>query len=228
MAKRSGSQLLDLALRLADKSSADSAYRTLALDWFNLVLDDLASRQISYHWRWLEKTATTPTVSGQHAYDLPADCDTNKILNVYDRTNDITLKYVDYNTFVKYVADPSADAGDATLYTFFAGTLRLYPVPDSAVTIYLDYVARITKLADDAVTIELPEKYEDVLIQGFLKYAYGFDRELGDYTAQVQIYEKKVDDMIRENGMMPGETVQGESHRTRYLTDGKKFPLEDF
>ena len=217
---------------LLDKNVNDTSYRAFMLDCLNLVLKDIANRQTNWHWRWLEKTATAPTVIGQIDYDLPTDVDTNKIFAVYDRTNDRTYTYAPYEKFVKRVADPSNNSGQSVWYTFWASLIKLYPIPASILTFYLDYISLATAWTDAAVSNELPAKYDPVVIDGALVYAYKFDPDMGLWTQQQAIYEASVKRMISDNSVMIDDLPVTTSHRGRLgnqdLTEGNNsvlFPI---
>lgn len=235
MSKLSGSAWLDKILNIADKSSQDTAYRAMALDWLNLIVADIANRQTNFHWKFLEKTATANTVANQHSYDLPSDIDGFKIIAIYDRTNDVTYTYVPYELFVRRVADPSASTGgNVVWWTYFADTIRLFPVPDSVWTFYLDYVKLPSEYTDSSSSqIEIPGKYNKVIMDGVLTYVYKFDPTLGDQVAQTQIYEAGIVRMIQDNEQTIAEATQPISHRVKYAAagevDGKNsilFPLD--
>jgi len=238
MAKTSGQEFLNILCGsstiegLTDRNPEDSRYRATMLGWLNLVLKDIQNRQQGWHWRWLEKTATASTVAGQHSYDLPDDIDTNKMFALYDRTNDNTYTFVPYDRFVRLFPDPSNEQGTPRWWTFWANTIRLYPVPASAFTFYLDYIKNITLLTDDASsTTDVPEKFDEVIIDGALVYAYRFDPSLGDWKSQQQLYEAGIQKMINDNRMMINELAESESHRLkrgRNLIDGRNslyFPM---
>ena len=112
-----GSAFLDLFISLTDKNTSDTAYRAFALNMFNLILKDIQNRQENFHWRFLEKTATASQVADQFFYDLPSDIDTQKVVHLSERTNDITYKFKPYNVFKKYVADPSNEDGTSRIFT---------------------------------------------------------------------------------------------------------------
>ena len=220
MAKRTGAEFLTDLLKLTDKSSNDTGYRSLLLLWCNKILNDIANTQTSHHWRFLEKTGTMQTAIDQHTYDLPSDIDTNKMFALYERTNDISLVFVPYWRFVEIVADPSNDSGQSVWWTFYAGTLRLYPVPSAVLTMYMDYIKNLTELADNGNSTDVPEKYEGVIIDGVMAEAYKFDKELGDFTSQYQLYQQGLRRMVTDNSMMIAETTRSISHRERFNRRG--------
>ena len=218
-----GATFLTLFLKLTDKNSSDTAYRSLALEWFNLVIKDIQNRQDDFHWRFLEKTATTPTVASQFNYELPSDIDILKIVHVYDKTNDRTYTFVPYERFKAAVADETNTTGDQFIFTLWSEELLLYPVPDSIITIFMDYVQLLTALADDSNFTEIPARYDTVVIDGALVWAYKFDPELGDWKAQQAIYQDGIDRMKTENRVIITENVRPESHRGKRFD--RAFPL---
>lgn len=241
ISKLTGSEILDIVvssssiLGLADKSSSDTTYRATALKWLNLVMGDIANRQQTFHWRWLEKTATFDTVVDQMSYDLPSDIDGYKIFDVRQKTDDVKLKYVEQNVFDTFVPDPDTDSGNPTIYTLWADAIKLWPIPSSAITMHMRYLKQITALADDSATTEIPAKFNSVLIDGAMVYVYKFDPDLGKWDTQQQIYEAGIDKMIRDNAITIDDLPRPISHRTRFggrdLTYGNKsllFPLRDF
>ncbi len=219
---------------LADKDVADTKYRATALGYLNLIIQDIQTRQESFRWRFLEKTATMPTVASQLDYDLPTDIDTNKLVAVFDRTQDRTYKFIPYEKFVRLYPDPSNDTGDPSIYTFFANVLKLYPVPSSVFTVFLNYIKVMTDAADDSTDLDIPDRYRKVIIDGILTFVYKFDPELGDELKQTQLYELGIKRMIVENNQMIDERAQSQSHRSRshrHLIHGENsllFPLADF
>lgn len=217
---------------LMDKNSADTKYRATALGWLNLIIKDIAKRQKTWHWRFLEKTATAPTVASQMDYDLPTDIDTNKIFAISDRTQDRTYIYVPYEKFIRAVADPSNSSGNSIWWTFWANVIKLYPVPDSVWTFYLNYVKVMTAASDNATALDIPDKYEPAVINGMLVYGYKFDPDMGDWRTQKIQYDSDVDDMVSENLSMIGSLPETASHRGRLggrdLTEGNNsvlFPI---
>src|SRR3990167_414299 len=217
---------------LLDKSINDTSYRAFMLDCLNLVAEDIQNRQQSWHWRFLEKTATAPTVASQIDYDLPTDVDTNKVFSLSDRTNDITYTFIPYEKFIRAVADPTNYSGNSIWWTFWASMIKLYPIPSSVWTFYLDYISLITAWTDAAASNEIPAKYDPVIIDGVLVYAYKFDPELGNSQIQQVIYEAGVQKMIKDNMNMINELGRSGSHRDRLgrrnLTEGNNsilFPI---
>ena len=203
---------------LADKSPSDTVYRATVLGWLNLVQKDISNRQQNFHWRFLEAQKTFNTVASDFDYALAtiaADMDTTKAVAVYDKTYERTYKYVDYARFRCAISDETNNKGAPSIFSFFALQLLLYPVPDSIVATYIDYVKMITDLTDAATAGDIPSKYDSVVIDGVLVYVYRVDPQLGNWVQQQAIYEAGVQRMAQDNNMIIAELPQTQSHRTR-------------
>ena len=201
---------------LLQSNSQDTKFRATVLGWLNLVLNDIQNRQVSWHWKFLEKTSYFTTVEDQYPYDLPADIDTQKIFAVYDRTDDITYTYIPYEKFIRLIPDPSNDKGGTCFWTHWAKTLRLWPIPDDARTTYMDYVRLITALLDDATACDIPAKYDPIIIDGVLAYGYQFMPEMANYKNKQQDYELGIERMIKDNLQMIAHYAKSESHRGKF------------
>ena len=291
-------------LGLAQKSASDTVYRASALGWLNLVLKDIQNRQQGFHWRFLEVTGTLSLVDDQFNYDLVtafSTIDTQKVVNVYDKTHDTPIPYRDYKKFRQYVAKESNDSGDPLLWTLNQGDLCLYPVPsltaitgtttssgltnyylhDTAATfitsgvaagmkvtnstdgttalvtsvdseiqltldtdimgnakaysivdiVYVDYVKLITAATDGSTALDIPSKYDAVLIDGLLVYVYRIDKDLGDWGKQQLMYEAGVQRMIQDNASIISDLPVTSSHRNKsgYGRNNEKrgeFPID--
>jgi hypothetical protein len=74
----------------------------------------------------------------------------------------------------------------------------------------------------------VPDKYERVVIDGIIEFAYQFDPELGSATEQNARYKDGVDRMVRDNGQIIAENKTPISHRVKYRPeDSDAFPLGD-
>lgn len=233
-----GQQFLDFLcskngqIGMLDKNYQDTSYRAFMLDCLNLVLKDISTYQVGWHWRFLEKSATAPTVADQHTYDLPTDIDTHKIEALSDRTYDRKYIFVPYDRFSRMFPDPSVSTGSSIYWTLFANVIRLFPVPNTVWTMYIDYVKKITALTDSGSSnTDVPPKYDHIIIAGARAYAYGFDPDLGNEAQQIQIYKDGLDRMMSENKQVDSELCKTESHRDKFKNvvdgwDSILYPLE--
>lgn len=216
-----GSGVLTDILKLCDKNSQDTGYRSLALVWLDLILKDIQNRQQSFHWRFLEVLGTSfntaPSTFGYliTTIDGSVECDTTKIIHVYDKTNDWTYTFVPYERFRERVADETVSTGSSYIWTVYAGQVLLWPVPSAIVATLFDYVRTLPDAADSAVELLLPNKYKTMLYDGILKYAYSHDPELGKSGDKTLEYEAGVARMISDNGQIISENCVPVSHRDK-------------
>ena len=115
--------ILDFIISHCDKNSQDTTYRALALSWLKLVAKDVAGRQDGFHWRFLEKTTQLSLVEETWNYDLDtmaSDIDTEKMIHVYDKTNDYPLRYKDYNILRQRLANEADETGNPRIFSVFS------------------------------------------------------------------------------------------------------------
>jgi hypothetical protein len=114
-----------------------------------------------------------------------------------------------------------------TLDTDIMGNNKAYTVSN---IVYVDYVKTITAATDNSTALDVPAKYDQVLIDGVLVYVYRLDPKLGNWVQQQAIYETGVSKMIRDNSMVIGELPKTNSHRNRlaYRSNEKRgeFPVD--
>ena len=214
-----GKEFIDQVIYDSDRLqnlTADTTYRTMVLGWLNLVLKDIASRQDSFHWRFLEATSFFDTVASQMTYDLPTDIDGNKIFSVRRTDGDIRINYVDQHIFDKYVADPTTASGNPDWYSLWANQMKLWPIPGSAISIYVRYIKQVPSVTDStAVSTDLANlvKWDDVILSGVLVKARRFDSK--DYSIEKADYENGITRMKSDNSQIIDYNNVTESHRSR-------------
>ena len=230
-----GDGILTDILKLCDKNSQDTGYRALALIWLDLVLKDIQNRQQNFHWRFLEVLGTSfDTVASTFGYaittiDGSVECDTTKIIHVYDKTNDWTYTFVPYERFRERVADETNSGGSSYIWSIFAGQVLLWPVPDAVVATLFDYVRTLPDAADSTTELLIPNKFKAVLYDGILKYAWSHDSELGNAATKTAEYEVGIDKMKGDNAQIITENVLPVSHRDKLTSRDSRnsglFPL---
>ena len=231
-------ELILALLRRTDKNSDDTEYKTLALDFLQETLDDISNRQEGFHWRFLEVLGTTfNTAEDDFDYTLTTiapNIDTTKFIHVYEKTNDITYRFLPYEIFRQFIADETNEGGTPRVCSIFAGELLLWPVPSSIVATYIDYIRTLTKPTevDNETALLVPDKYRTVVFNGILMRALEYDPELGSKQDKEQEYERGIDRMKKDQAQIIAEDVVPISHRNKYMNhrtlDGKNsffFPL---
>ena len=172
----------------------------MALDWLNRTARKIAGSDP--HWRFLEKTATFSTVASQMSYDLPSDIDLsgNKIISLKQNESPTKLIYIDQRSFDSLEPDPTTSSGYPYWYTTYGKYLRLYPVPDSAITIYMRYIKTIDNFADNSTEhADLPDKWQDVVLDGMKIHAFRYEPEWGNADNQMVVFEAGLKKMRDDN-----------------------------
>jgi len=145
----------------------DPAMEALAAKFMNDIIDDLNRRQ-----SWLFNVVQSPditTVPGQQEYDLPAE-----FLKIYNARKVDSLDYQlsvlgqkNFDTLFTSQRDISGYPYVLTIKNAFRdGTVSLFPAPDAAYTISINYFKLIGRLTQDNDTIDLPIHYESVVTNG--------------------------------------------------------------
>jgi hypothetical protein len=99
--------------------------------------------------------------------------------------------------------------------------------------LHVDYVKMITAATDAAGALDVPDKYEKVVIDGILEFAYLFDPELGAAADQRARFKDGLNSMIRENQQAISENKRPVSHRLKHMMrsdvdrrDSLQYPLD--
>lgn len=193
--------------------TTDTDYRAMCLDWLNRVLKNIASMQDGFHWRWLEKTATFPTVAAQMSYDLPSDIDSQKIVSVTQSETDFKLNFIAQEDLDSWLPDPTGTNGNPRMYTLYANSIRLIPIPNSVITITERYIKNITTLTDAAVSGDTPTKWDDIIIQGILAKAYRFDKRKDDAADANNQFLLGIERMKTDNSQIIDDAPVAKDHR---------------
>ena len=230
MAKKFGDAFINEILYDVGKIqtvSTDTNFRVLALAWLNRTLSDIQSRQP--HWRFLETSATFPTVASQMSYDLPTDIDGYKIFDLRQKDSDVKLTYIDQRRFDELEPDPTTSTGNPYVYTIFADSLRLWSVPSSIITMYIRYMKNIDKLTDSGASdTDIPERFEQVVLDGAKIHAYRYEEGWGDVNSQVALYEAGIQKMITDNSHTNDDDGVSERHGDRVMVYPRFNPQGSF
>ena len=141
---------------LEDKSSTT---RTRVTPWVTFVLQEMKQAGI------LGPDATAPVslVAGTAAYNLPPDVDTLESVYIEDDAGE-PLTYETREQFAAHLADDDDLTGRPLFYTIpvkdtaaVTGTIRLYPIPDAADTLRLDYKANFAAFSSDSSIMQLAD-----------------------------------------------------------------------
>ena len=139
----------------------------------------------------------------QMTYDLPTDIDGHKVFSLKRKDGDRKLDFIPQDQLDESVPDPSVSSGRPIVYTLWYTYVRLWPIPDSAITMYLRYVKKITEVADDTTTLtEIPDRWENVVLDGVKVRAFSFDRRPNEAAIAKADYDVGIERMQNDNEMI--------------------------
>lgn len=125
----------------------------------------------------------TSLVAGQAFYLLPSDfMKVNRLVVVLSGTTEATedvrpLEYVTPNQDNLYYSTN----GTPSSYTILGDKFRLYPIPDSVLTMRMYYSYRVTDMTQDTDEPDVPEEYHEFI--AILAAMDGFIKDGRDVTA---------------------------------------------
>ena len=149
------------------------------VDWVRSAWRDIQLRESE--WQWMRSGFSFNCVNGTPAYS-PSDIGLTDFaswnmehVRVYDGNtiNEYTLTYFPYDQFRHIYMRGDIPAGKPAYYTITPDkSLRFYPTPNAAYTVYGDYYKTPTELADDADTPGMPARFHELVKFGAMrKYA---------------------------------------------------------
>lgn len=120
-------------------------------------------------WPFLEaQDSSLVTVAGTNAYTLPManwrNLDAVRLQITATQEYD-NLQYLDVQSFRDY-EHIDRDTTTPYYWTFYANQLHLYPYPDNAYSVVIDYITEPADLVLDTDVPVIPVPYHDVLVWG--------------------------------------------------------------
>jgi hypothetical protein len=190
----------------------------------------------AFNFAFMEAEADTALVVGQRNYGLPDASGSDLRFKT-----EISLEIIDANSnrvklkrIFKQDAEwkdrykDTTETGTPANYSLQKGQIYLYPIPDAALTMNLEYYGYLDDLSADADTNSLVSDYPEAL-EAFgtsSGFRYAFEEERGDYweskgSALVQEMVKESNDNTFTNieeGIEP-EKGAGTTPRRRFIDD---------
>jgi hypothetical protein len=214
-------EVLTMALRRAGLStSTTGSFWTIARDYFNLGMQDLASRA---EWRFLRASSANLTLTaGQAANELASDV--LYPMSFYDRTNNKKILPMDESRFHDF--DPDKDSSGPVNYWTNTGIgsagyveVSWTPIPDATDIVYYTYrsiPADKTSSNDSTNLLATMPLWGQHAMVFYISGTY--KGEKGDMRGEAQDireYEKKVSEAIAINSRQEGQTRHRMSKRRR-------------
>lgn len=170
----------DIQDRVLDQlSKSDATTRNRVKNWINMGYSDFVLREM---WPFRETTGTLTTVAGTQETDLSdtfTDLDEQNITSVaLQGANQRKIVYWPYTQL--RAANPDFDyhaQGVPERYYLKSGKIGLWPVPNDAYTIFIDYVKVPTELSADADTPMMPVGYRESLMHYALSMEHDYNTD---------------------------------------------------
>jgi len=139
----------------------------------------------------LEKSAYTNTVALQQDYSLPIDLLILRSIHLKDQPSAsyFSIKYHTFNEFDQIVDgwdQTASDRGYPTIYTIYAGIIKLFPLPEISQTNGLKiYYNRVpVDVVDSTSALDVPLLYHEPLVKYCLQQAYEMDEDFDKSQAK--------------------------------------------
>lgn len=201
MAYKTFSQLYTDGQTQADDSSSTAL--TIIKSGINEAYADIAA---SRDWDGLLDYATVSTVAGTEEYTPVTSSSSveriRRIKSIVNQTSNQFLQNVDKELFrqnIPYV-NTTTDRGTPTMWYFSENDsnrdmkIKLYPVPDQAYTLNVEYYKEPLELTNDADVPLIPDQYQYGLVYlGLAKYFEYQQDTLATYYRQLyEEYKRKI------------------------------------
>jgi hypothetical protein len=189
-------------------SVQESPYSQLIGEFVNVVKREVED---AYNWSSLRTTITANTSTGLYSYELTSSTTRCRILDVWNDTDDIEMKYQTTRWFDRQFQGTDPEEGSPTYYNFNGVSTEgdhlvdVYPIPDGTYALRFNIVKPQADLDADGDVINIPYQ---LVIEGALARAISERGDDGGYTEQEARYNRILGDYIsNEAGLRPEETT---------------------
>lgn len=187
----------DIATRVKRTFGDESGVQITDADIIRWINDGM--REIASNNDVLQVKGTLSSVSGQQAYNQPADCLTLRSLWY----KNIKLDYMTIAQAEESIVNmgtSTAPSGDPTLYWIWADVINMYPIPadSTAAQITVFYTRTPVDVVNLGDAIDLPVAYHNALVTYVLKQAYELDEDWTASTNKFSEFQSGLND-LKEN-----------------------------
>jgi len=189
-------------------SLTENSYSTLIADLVNVV-----KREIENSWEWsaLRTTLSATTTNGLFNYVLEGFGTTSRVLNVFNDTDNITMRNMPSNWFDRQFLMSTVQTGSPAFYSFNGvdanGDMQVdvFPIPDATYELRFNIVMPQPDLTESTDTLLINP---NLLIEGVVSRALMERGEDGGSADQELRYRNMLADFISiEAGHRPTETI---------------------
>lgn len=205
---------------------------TTSADWYPISAHTAASTSATISVPYVGTSSYNSTyVLRKIFYSFPSDLD--RIDEIRQAITKQKLEYIDYRTFHRYIADPTASY--TPIYYSMIGLdssnawrIGLYPTPNAVINLQLLYYQKITELSASTDLPLIPNKWHNVLVWGALAmYGHDFIDDTRVKTAMDR-FEQGMSEMTAHYNSAPDQrlVIQPWDTRTRMGILPIRFPSD--
>ena len=138
-----------------------NSYARLIGDFINEAKNQV---EVAWDWSALRSTLTLTTIPNTFNYELNGSRNNFKILDVWNDTSDIEMKYKDAYWFNRELLTATPQSGEPVFYNFNGvsadgdAQVDIYPVPDGTYSLLFNVSMRNRVLNDDNDVIYVPHR----------------------------------------------------------------------
>lgn len=157
--------------------------------WVNMGALEICSKN-----KIIQATASVAGTIGQKDYAL-GNLATNIIAIDNISYGDNSLEMTDNAGIKEIVGKFVGDAGYPVYWYIWANNIKLWPVPTTAETLSIDYIAAPAAVTSPGDLLPLPDVYYERLCQFVMSKAYELDEDGANANAQRKLFEDKLTEM---------------------------------
>tara|TARA_A100001391_G_scaffold203056_1_gene194358 strand:+ start:264 stop:950 length:687 start_codon:yes stop_codon:yes gene_type:complete len=185
--------------------SSSRGIQTAVKDYVNRAIDDIINADTEWPFTVINKSFTT--AAGTRLYTRSAigatntktvDFDSFTFLEAADK-KEITLEYITYSEYLDNYherdTDPTGNSRAIPVYVYEdpQNNIGLSPVPDKATyTVKYYYYATHTALSSATDTSDIPDRFENVIIERAKYYAFSLRGDLQNAQLAQMQFEKSI------------------------------------
>lgn len=205
---------------------------TTSADWYPISAHTAASTSATISIPYVGTSAYSSTyILRKIFYSLPSDLD--RVDEIRQAITKQKLEYIDYRTFHRYIADPTASY--TPIYYSMIGLdasqywrIGLYPTPNAVINLQLLYYQKITELSATSDTPLIPAKWHNVVVWGALAlYGHDFIDDTRVQTA-TRRFSNGMEEMLAHYNAAPDQrtVIQPWDTRTKLGILPIRFPSD--
>jgi hypothetical protein len=201
------------------------------LDWYQIATTagpNFASLDAAF----VDTTGTYSYIVRKFFYSLSSSVD--RILDIRNWDTPVKLIQMDYGTLDYMRPNPQATNSVVAYITYgvdSSGNTRIIPYgfPNDLRLLDVKYIKRLSDLSSGADISGIPVKWHHVIIFGACAIAFMYLRKTDFADRWANLYEKKIDDMKKENHLSLDDTdvlkPVDQSQYSNFIRLPEQFPL---